>query len=93
MDWPDIQTYLCGAGLFSTIDSDFPRIFGYDKEKYSKFIAPYKGRDAIQSAVGLLLPRSTGEIRLDDKNPFNPPIIDPRYLEHPDDTKILLDGT
>lgn len=34
-----------------------------------------------------------GEITLKNKDPFSPPIIDPHYLEHPDDVTALIDGS
>ncbi|XP_061176434.1 glucose dehydrogenase [FAD, quinone]-like [Saccostrea echinata] len=40
----------------------------------------------------LLHPRSRGTIRLQSDDPFDPPIIDPNYLDHPDDIKTLLKG-
>ena len=41
---------------------------------------------------GLLHPKSRGEIKLDKNDPYNPPIIDPNYLSHPNDVEVLLKG-
>ncbi|XP_063420605.1 oxygen-dependent choline dehydrogenase-like [Mytilus trossulus] len=35
-------------------------------------------------------PRSKGSIRLKSADPFDHPIINPNYLQHPDDVKILI---
>ncbi|XP_062603388.1 glucose dehydrogenase [FAD, quinone]-like [Saccostrea cucullata] len=40
----------------------------------------------------LLHPKSRGTIRLQSTDPFDPPLIDPNYLDHPDDMKTLLKG-
>jgi choline dehydrogenase-like flavoprotein len=40
----------------------------------------------------LIYPKSRGEIRLASTDPTAAPIIDPHYLEHPDDAKLLLEG-
>lgn len=40
----------------------------------------------------LLHPKSRGTIRLQSTDPFDPPLIDPNYLDHPDDIKDLLKG-
>lgn len=40
----------------------------------------------------LLHPKSRGSIRLQSDDPFDPPLIDPNYLDHPDDVKTLLKG-
>ncbi|XP_048768069.2 glucose dehydrogenase [FAD, quinone]-like [Ostrea edulis] len=40
----------------------------------------------------LLHPKSRGTIRLQSDDPFDPPLIDPNYLDHPDDIKTFLRG-
>lgn len=42
--------------------------------------------------VCCLYPKSRGEIRLGSADPSQPAIIDPRYLEHEDDQKVMIDG-
>jgi choline dehydrogenase len=39
-----------------------------------------------------LYPKSRGEIKLRSNKPNDPAIIDPHYLEHPDDQKVMIDG-
>jgi choline dehydrogenase len=39
-----------------------------------------------------LYPKSRGEIKLRSNKPSDPAMIDPRYLEHPDDQKVMIDG-
>ena len=39
----------------------------------------------------LLHPKSIGEITLQSADPRAPPIIDPHYLEHPHDVKVLIE--
>ena len=36
-------------------------------------------------------PKSRGEVKLKSSDPWAPPFIDPKYLNHPDDVKILAD--
>lgn len=40
----------------------------------------------------LMRPKSRGQISLTDSNPMTPPLIDPNYLDHPDDLAMLLAG-
>ncbi|GAC17714.1 GMC family oxidoreductase [Paraglaciecola arctica] len=39
-----------------------------------------------------LYPKSRGEIKLRSKDPQDLAMIDPHYLEHPDDQKVMIDG-
>jgi len=39
-----------------------------------------------------LYPKSRGEIKLRSNKPSDPAMIDPHYLEHPDDQKVMIDG-
>lgn len=40
----------------------------------------------------LLHPKSKSSIRLQSDDPFDPPLIDPNYLDHPDDVRTMLKG-
>lgn len=40
----------------------------------------------------LMRPKSRGDITLTDNNPRTPPVINPNYLDHPDDLATLLAG-
>jgi choline dehydrogenase len=42
--------------------------------------------------VALMLPHSTGTLRLVDADPRTPPLIDPQYLSDPRDVEVLLEG-
>lgn len=48
--------------------------------------------DGILFVIALLHPKSSGEIKLSSTDPFDYPLIDPRYLEHPEDVKTLRKG-
>ena len=40
----------------------------------------------------LLRPKSRGEVTLESADPFADPLIDPKFLSHPDDVKDMIDG-
>lgn len=52
-----------------------------------------KGTGTFVAENILIRPKSRGTIRLQSNDPFDPPLIDPNYLHHPDDLKVLLEGT
>ncbi len=40
----------------------------------------------------LLRPKSRGEVTLTSSDPFQNPSIDPKFLTHPDDMRVMIDG-
>ena len=40
----------------------------------------------------LLRPKSTGEVTLKSSDPFDDPLIDPKFLSHPDDMRVMIEG-
>lgn len=50
------------------------------------------GHIGVTILVILLHPGSHGEIKLKSKDPFDPPLIDPKYLSDPRDVEILVEG-
>lgn len=51
-----------------------------------------KNEGMILASNILLHPKSNGTIRLRSADPFDPPLIDPNYFDHPDDVKDFLKG-
>ncbi|KAF7362514.1 GMC oxidoreductase 9 [Mycena venus] len=49
-------------------------------------------RKSLGLHIVLLRPQSLGTITLNSSNPFDPPVIDPKYLSSPNDMQILLRG-
>lgn len=60
------------------------------RERFQKSINKEIGTFFVENI--LLHPKSRGTIRLQTTDPFDPPLIDPNYLDHPDDAKVLLKG-
>ncbi|MGK0371051.1 MAG: choline dehydrogenase-like flavoprotein [Glaciecola sp.] len=92
-------------GLFS---SNIAEAGGFVKTQYANGIADiqYHFLPAIlldhgrKTAFGYgygvhiccLYPKSRGEITLRSADPSQPAVIDPKYLEHEDDQKVMVDG-
>jgi choline dehydrogenase len=49
-------------------------------------------RPALTVMPTLIYPKSRGEVRLTSADPTAAPLIDPRYLEEPDDARFLIEG-
>lgn len=48
--------------------------------------------DGFSAHVCVLRPKSRGVVGLRSADPADPPLIDPRYLSHPDDLPVLMAG-
>ena len=50
------------------------------------------GRQGFMILVNVAHPKSRGTIRLKNTDPFEPPLIDPNYFEHPYDVDLTIKG-
>lgn len=53
---------------------------------------PGPGRRTINMIPAVLHPKSRGQLKLRSADPLAPPAIHARYLTHPDDVAVLIDG-
>ena len=92
IDWPDIQMYFLVTSAFSGYADGVSWMFKLDPKHFESFMQPLLGKNTVGMAPVLVRPKSQGEIRLRSKDPFEKPIIDPRYLEHPADVQAFIEG-
>ncbi|XP_049273321.1 oxygen-dependent choline dehydrogenase-like [Rhipicephalus sanguineus] len=62
------------------------------KDVYDQYYLPNRGRHGFALAPVMNRPKSRGYVKLRTANPFDDPIIDPKYLTHPDDVKAAVEG-
>lgn len=91
-DWPDFQIHMLTGSLISDDGQTFRRVQGVTQELYEQVYVPYQAYDTFSMYPVLLRPKSRGFIKLRSSNPHDPPIIDPRYLTHPDDIHAMVDA-
>ncbi|KAK7504904.1 hypothetical protein BaRGS_00003932 [Batillaria attramentaria] len=87
-DWPDLQFMFQGR-LWTTKTL---RNFRYTKETIEQASRRDQFTYGFPCLPSLLRPRSRGTLRLRSADPFDYPIIDPRYLEDPYDLEVLVRG-
>lgn len=70
----------------------FRRVQGYTREMWDQVYRPYLAFDTVSMYPVMLRPKSVGYIHLRSSSPYDPPIIEPRYLTHKDDIKSMVDA-
>ena len=92
--WPDVKFHFLRAGGIS------PHYFNYQQTEEMNIMrcgnqTYYKDPDNIQIFIATIIlehPESTGEILLKSSDPFEFPLIDPKYLTKKYDIDVLKEG-
>ena len=88
---PDIETQFCPI----TVNAEISPNWNFKPEVYEQYLKPHLS-DGKQWTVGytpvLLHPKSTGEIVLASRDPFDHPLINPNYLENKEDVTKLVEA-
>ena len=88
----DVQYIISGVSTHGDYGTFFGKSFGLPQSFTDKFSTPYHGTDAATILPVILHPKSGGTLRLKSANPFEKPLIDPKYLDHPHDLQTLVNG-
>ncbi|XP_023243888.1 glucose dehydrogenase [FAD, quinone]-like isoform X1 [Centruroides sculpturatus] len=91
-DWPDIEIHFVSSSPSSDGGLTIKRVMGLNEKVWKKFYLPYLYRESFSAFPILLRPKSRGFVKLKSTNPYDPPVIDPKYLSHPDDLKVIIEG-
>ncbi|GIY53598.1 hypothetical protein CDAR_58322 [Caerostris darwini] len=92
LDWPDVEIHFVSGSPVSDGGQTFQRVMGVSEELWNSFYKPYVFRDTFSMNPVLLRPKSKGYIKLRSTDPYDPPIIDPKYLTHPQDILTMVDS-
>ncbi|XP_014261875.1 glucose dehydrogenase [FAD, quinone]-like isoform X2 [Cimex lectularius] len=82
---PDLQLMALPSGL----STDAGAVM---RDLWEEYFVPLIGKQVVTILPSLLHPKSRGSVQLSSSNPDDQPLIDPQYLSHPDDVKILVKG-
>ena len=92
MDYPDFQIHFIGGSLASDGGVTFRQVMNMKDRVWDQVFAPYDSKDAFSMFPVLLHPKSRGVIKLKSRDPYDHPLIDPKYLTHPDDIVRMVDA-
>ncbi|KAH7644285.1 glucose dehydrogenase [FAD, quinone] [Dermatophagoides farinae] len=91
-DYPDFEIHLITGGPSSDDGQTFRRVQGLTRQLWRQVYQPYITSDTFSVYPVMLRPESVGYIKLRSSNPYDPPIIDPKYLTHPRDILKMVDA-
>ncbi|KAJ8314796.1 hypothetical protein KUTeg_006946 [Tegillarca granosa] len=90
--YPEIQLQFASS-LFRGEKNSNAGDFNYkDEINKAMYVSNGPTEEGITIQVVLLHPKSKGTITLKNPNPFDPPLIDPRYLSNPEDIDAFIRG-
>ncbi|XP_050712612.1 glucose dehydrogenase [FAD, quinone]-like [Eriocheir sinensis] len=91
-NWPDLQ-YLFISGSpsmdYGLIIND---LIGFRRDFFNTYYKSLFGKDTFSIGPMLTRPKSRGNVRLQSRNPHDPPLINPNFLSHPDDVRTFVRG-
>lgn len=88
---PDIHTYMLSQTPIKP-ELLFGDSFNFNQKSLNFMEKSTKYGDGFFQLVTMSRPMGFGTVKLQDRNPWSPLIIDPKYLENPRDMKVLVDG-
>ncbi|XP_054156376.1 glucose dehydrogenase [FAD, quinone]-like [Oppia nitens] len=91
-DWPDIQLFMMPGSLTTDYGLNFQRILGLKKSVWKQVFKPYVGYNTFSIYAVVMRPKSRGWIRLLSTDPYDQPLIDPKYFDEEQDLNVLVEG-
>ncbi|XP_063697755.1 glucose dehydrogenase [FAD, quinone]-like [Culicoides brevitarsis] len=89
---PDIELVMGPGSLNGDKHGSLRRLLGFTDEFYHSMFDGIIERPGFGMVPVLMKPKSRGFIKLKSKNPFDWPVMQPRFFEHPHDMEIMLQG-
>ncbi|XP_015785701.1 glucose dehydrogenase [FAD, quinone]-like isoform X1 [Tetranychus urticae] len=92
IDWPDIEMHFVTGNVVADGGKGLIGLTGLSPDIWNRVFLPYSPLDTFTIDPVLLRPKSRGYIRLRSANPYDHPIIDPKYLSDPDDVLTIVEA-
>jgi choline dehydrogenase-like flavoprotein len=90
--WSDIEFHHSPIGMRYTAADDWTAMFGLKPKILHKYFEPYLLQDANFVLADLGRPLSRGDIKLQSKDPFVHPLIDPKYYSKREDMDAMIEA-
>ncbi|XP_077980328.1 alcohol dehydrogenase [acceptor]-like [Glandiceps talaboti] len=92
--WPTVQ-FICNPYFY--LNGPNEQEYLNISDEFTEALL-HKSREYMETKEGLVIlpcllhPKSVGKLTLKNTNPLEPPLMDPRYLEDPDDVKTMIEA-
>ena len=93
-DLPDVEQLFISGSFASDLGTGLKEGANIRDDLYNAVYKPleFKREDHFSTLIMHFHPKSRGRLWLHNRNPFEPPRIDPKYFKNPEDIEILLAG-
>lgn len=92
LEFPDVEIVLQSLPSSALPLEYYLRNMDLRKEVYDQYFLPKRGDYGFALAPVMNRPKSRGYVKLRTANPLDQPIIDPKYLTHPYDLAVAVEG-
>ena len=91
---PDLQVHSFPGFLNIDYGLSLPKLFGLNDSVYESYFLKndVENYEFLNTMPTLLRPKSRGSVRLASTDPDELPLVNPNYLDDPDDLKVLIEG-
>ncbi|XP_018027293.1 glucose dehydrogenase [FAD, quinone] [Hyalella azteca] len=89
---PDMQFLIISQALGFNFDLLLSSAISLKNKEYRGYLKALRGIEGFNIGPMLTVPKSRGSVTLRSSDPFDPPLIDPNFLSHPDDVELFLKG-
>ena len=91
VDRPDLEIMFV-SGSSASDSGTVKRVQSLTNETFYKMYAPLKDKDSFSFLLMVTRPTSRGYVELRSRNPFEKPIFEAGYFNHPHDIKVIREG-
>lgn len=92
VDWPDIEMHMVPADVVADGGRYLKHLAGLRDHLWHGYYRHFARTPSFSIDPVLLRPKSRGYLKLRTRNPYDHPLIDPRYLSHPHDVAAMVEG-
>ncbi|KAF7493593.1 Glucose dehydrogenase -like protein [Sarcoptes scabiei] len=91
-DWPDFEIHFLSGCISSDDGMHFKDSINLNEQQWQNVFFPFVQKECYTLLPVMLRPKSVGYIKLKSANPYDHPIIDPKYFSHPEDLEKMADA-